>query len=274
MARATAHEVFNSVMASARAELDRSSLGLAFSGLSAGLNIGFSFVAVAAVLGIAGAGGSGALLAAVAYPVGFIIIILARAQLFTENTLTPVLLVLDEFTRENLLNTLRLWGVVLASNLLGAFLFSLLLAEFRIAPHIELGWLVAAARAAYEGAWGEQFVRGLLGGWLIAIMVWTLHVGESALAEIVLVWIAAFLIQLAGFSHSIAGAVEVLFLAHQGVITYLDWLLRFQIPVTLGNIAGGVVFVSLVNYAQVVGAGHDVEVAERREELEAAKGES
>ncbi len=56
------------------------------------------------------------------FPVGFIIVIIGRAQLFTENTLYPVTLVLDE--RRHLLATLRLWVVVLSANLIGAALFA------------------------------------------------------------------------------------------------------------------------------------------------------
>ena len=53
------------------------------------------------------------------YSVGFIVVILGRQQLFTENTLTPILPLMREKTLERFLNVLRLWSVVLAANLLG-----------------------------------------------------------------------------------------------------------------------------------------------------------
>lgn len=273
MARTTAHQMFESVRDDARAELERSWQGLAFSGLSAGLNISFSFVAVAAVMRAVDSPGAH-LLGAVVYPIGFILIVLARAQLFTENTLTPVLLVLDHPTRANITKTGRLWAVVLAANLVGAWLFSLALAALPTldaAPNIELHWLDLAALEAVHGTWLGLLIRGVFGGWLIALMAWMLHVGEGALAEIALVWIAGFLIKLGGFAHSIAGATETLYLANRGIITYGHWLGHFQLPVTIGNAIGGVVFVALVNYAQVVGAGHDVEVAKQIEQERAAE---
>lgn len=265
--RLSAHFIFRNVRRAARDELRRSSLGLAFSGLSAGLNIGFSFVAVAVVLPAIAEPSHAVLWEAAAYPIGFILIILARAQLFTENTLTPVILVLSDPTRRNLVNTLRLWGIVLAANLAGAFIFSLALSTFAVAPHVDPSFLLHTARAAYEARWQDLFLRAIFGGWLIALLVWMLHAGTGMLGQIALIWLVTFLLQAAGFSHCIVGAVEVIYLAHQAVIGYGDWILHFQIPVTLGNIVGGVVFVALVNYGQVVGAGRDAERADRTQRI-------
>lgn len=265
--------MFESVRADAKVELQRSSLGLAFSGLSAGLNISFSFVAIAAVMRATGSTEPG-LLGAVVYPIGFIIIVLARAQLFSENTLTPVLLVLDHPSRYNIANTARLWVVVLTFNLLGAWFFALVLAHIPspdVVPHVGREWLDAAARASFQGSWTSILVRGVFGGWLVALMAWMVHSGEGAVSEVIVVWIAAFLISAAGFAHSVAGATEVLYLAGRGIIGYGDWFWRFQVPVTLGNAIGGVVFVSLVNYAQVRGSGEDVEVAKRIEHQRAVQ---
>ncbi len=265
--RLSAHFIYRNVRSAARDELRRSSLGLAFSGLSAGLNIGFSFVAVAVVLGAMAEPSHAVLWQAVAYPLGFILIILARAQLFTENTLTPVILVLSDPTRRNLMNTLRLWGIVLAANLTGAFIFSLALTTFAVAPHVDAGLLLQTAQAAYDARWQDLFLRAIFGGWLIALLVWMLHAGTGMLGQIALIWLVTFLLQAAGFSHCVAGAVEVIYLAHRGVIGYADWFAHFQIPVTLGNIVGGVVFVALVNYGQVVGAGRDAERADRTQRI-------
>src|SRR5512142_1558731 len=104
MDRATAHEIFSNVQATAKREMERSSLGLFFSGLSGGLNISFGFMAVAAAHALAPDPWK-TLLATAAYPLGFLLVILPRAQLFTENTLTPVVLVLEKPRRDTLLAT-------------------------------------------------------------------------------------------------------------------------------------------------------------------------
>lgn len=261
--RVTAHEIFHNARRAAQDELNRSSSGLAFSGFSAGLNISFSFVAAVLLADAATDPESAHLWSAVGYPLGFILIVLARAQLFTENTLTPVLLVLDHPSRRNILNTLRLWTVVLVANLAGAFVFSLAMSTLDISPGMNPETITRTAMEAYQGTWANLWIRGIFGGWLIALMTWVLHTGGGMIGQIVLVWLIAFIIQAAGFSHSVAGATEILYLAHVGEISYLDWLWHFQVPVTLGNAFGGIFFVALVNYAQVVGSGGDLERADR-----------
>src|SRR5215210_2519580 len=105
----TAGEILEETIEDGREELGRGSAGLALSGFGAGLNVSFSAVA----LGVVGAlsGGVG-LLAYAAYPIGFIFVMLSRQQLFTTNTVTPVVVVLDKDRRtgkhaEALGNTLR-----------------------------------------------------------------------------------------------------------------------------------------------------------------------
>lgn len=265
--RATAHDIFRDVQASAKREMERSSLGLFFSGLSGGLNISFGFMAVAVAQAQAPAPWK-TLLATAAYPLGFLLVILPRAQLFTENTLTPVVLVLEHPGRRTVLGTARIWGVVLLANLLGAFIVSYLLAHLQIGTRLEPAVLRDVALHSYEGGWGPHFMRGVFGAWLVALLVWMLHSGASPVGEAILVWLTTAMIYLGGFNHSVAGAVEGLYLANTHAITYLDWAWAFQLPVTLGNAAGGVVFVALVNWAQAVGTGRDVEVAERQKVVE------
>jgi formate/nitrite transporter FocA (FNT family) len=115
----SAGEILEAVVKDGREELDRASLGLTFSGVAAGFNISFS----AGALGIVGAltGGVG-LAAYLVYPLGFLIVILGRAQVFTENTVTPGTVALTD--PRAVPNMLRLWVVVFVTNILGATLFS------------------------------------------------------------------------------------------------------------------------------------------------------
>lgn len=122
--RASAGDNYERVKHDATEELERPAAALAFSGLSAGATVGFGAVAAAAVSASLVGDQSSRLLAAVFFPIGFIVVIIGRAQLFTENTLYPVTLVLDE--RRHLLATARLWAIVLGANLLGAILFAVL----------------------------------------------------------------------------------------------------------------------------------------------------
>src|SRR5689334_7811553 len=115
--RRSAHQILEEVLTNAREELSRSSTGLMFSGLAGGISMGLTGLAVALALSYLGDGPVQQFISFFFYPVGFIVVVIGRAQLFTENTLYPVVLVLDE--HKHLLNTLRLWGVVFVSNVVG-----------------------------------------------------------------------------------------------------------------------------------------------------------
>ena len=118
-------EIFARVLATADHELSASSKFLFWSGLTAGFALGLSFLAKVIFTEVSGEEMPG-LLGNLMYPVGFFIIVIGRYQLFTENTLTPVVLVLTKLA--SLANLLRLWGVVLVANLIGSIAVAALLA--------------------------------------------------------------------------------------------------------------------------------------------------
>ncbi|HEX8919695.1 MAG TPA: formate/nitrite transporter family protein, partial [Chloroflexota bacterium] len=116
--RRSAHEIFDKVVENASDELRRSSRALAFSGVAGGMGMGLTGLAVATVQSIIGTGPWQEFISLLFYPLGFVAVIIGRAQLFTENTLFPVALILRE--RKHVANTARLWSVVFVSNIAGA----------------------------------------------------------------------------------------------------------------------------------------------------------
>lgn len=228
-------------------ELERSSMALAWSGLAAGLAMGFSFLATAALRSAIPPAPWRHLVATLGYTVGFVFVVMGRQQLFTENTLTPILPLLHD--RRKLPNVLRLWGVVLAANLAGALAFAWVLARTPLVGaevHVALREL---AREVLAPSGGEMLLRAVFAGWLIALMVWLLPGAESArLATIV---VPTYLIALFRFGHSVAGSIDVLYLVAAGAASWGDYL-RFLAPTLLGNVLGGVTLVTLLNHGQVV----------------------
>ncbi|HEX2030133.1 MAG TPA: formate/nitrite transporter family protein [Actinomycetota bacterium] len=244
--RLTAPEIFEAVARSGRDELARSWTALALSGLAAGLTMGLSALAVATVEDVTGPG----LLPAAFYPIGFIAVIIGRQQLFTENTLYPVVLVFDE--RRHLADMLRLWGVVLTANLGGTFLFALLASRTpAVSPAIRQD-LVALGIEVAAPSFGEVFWSGIIGGWLIALVAWLVSASLHTIGQVAVIWLLAFLIGVGGFAHSVAATGEVFTAALVGDLGWGAWA-RWQAAATLGNVAGGVVIVSLLNYGQVRG---------------------
>jgi formate/nitrite transporter FocA (FNT family) len=229
-------------------ELSRSTGALFWSGLAAGLSMGFSFLAEGLLRSHLPEADWRPLITKLGYSVGFAIVIIGSQQLFTENTLTPILPLLTRRTKECFRNVLRLWGAVLIANLLGALLFALslgCLAVVEESVHAALGDL---AREAMQFDVPTTLVHAVYAGWLIALMVWMLPaVKGGRLAIIVLM---TYLVGLGGFAHVIAGASEVFYAAIRGEASWREALLGYLAPTLLGNILGGVTLVTALNHAQ------------------------
>jgi len=244
--RLTAAEIFQAAIENARDELRRSNQKLAFSGVAGGLTMGLTGLAVASIRALMGHGSQ--ILPFLLYPIGFIAVIIGRAQLFTENTLYPVVLVLDE--RRHLVRTLRLWGVVFASNVFGALLFALLAGKTSALRPDILSQLVQLGQEASTGSASHFFWSGIIGGWMIALVAWTVTASHWTIGQITMVYLLTFVVGVGHFAHCIAGSAEILSTVVAGAIPLADYF-RWLIPATLGNICGGVLMVSLINYGQV-----------------------
>lgn len=230
-------------------ELRRPVGALAWSGLAAGLSMGFSMMGEALMMARLPDAPWAPLIGSFGYCFGFLIVILGRQQLFTENTLTVILPLLHRWSTDVLLRVARLWAVVFLANIVGTFLFSAV-AAFTPAFTPELGVEFAelGLKAQESGFW-TTLLHGILAGWLIALLVWiTPSVGQARFFVIVAI---TWLIALGKFAHVVAGSVEVSYAAMTGVVGWGDYAVGFLLPALIGNVLGGVGMVALVNHAQV-----------------------
>lgn len=241
--------VFEAIRAQAEDELARTGRALFWSGLAAGLSMGFSFITQALLYAGVPDSDWRPLITKLGYTVGFLIVILGRQQLFTENTLTPVLQVLHAQTLDVALRTLRLWGIVLAANLLGTLIFAAALHFGRPFDADAVAALGIVAEHALEGDFGSVLFRAIFAGWLIALMVWLLPFAETA--RVMVIVILTYLIGIGGFPHVIAGSSEAFYAAMNGIASWSEALFYYLLPTLLGNLIGGVALVAALNYAQV-----------------------
>ncbi len=231
-------------------ELSRPVLALAFSGLAAGLSMGFSLVATGLLRASLPNEPWRPLVENFGYTLGFVIVVLGRQQLFTENTVTAVLPLLDNPDRgKTLVKVARLWVTVLLANLAGAAIFSFAIAHSAIFGHGTQNAFVALAREAVApGFWGV-LTRGVFAGWLIALMVWLLPAADTQKLWVIV--LITYVVGVAGFSHVVAGSVEVLYGVAAGAVSLTTYFAEFLAPVFVGNALGGILLVSLLNYGQV-----------------------
>jgi formate/nitrite transporter FocA (FNT family)/2-hydroxychromene-2-carboxylate isomerase len=247
--RFSADEIFQRIVATADEEFSRSNRLLFLSGLSAGLVMSLSFLGSAALTALVSENGEPALAVGyLLYPLGFIAVALGSYQLFTENTLTPVTLVMTRIASIPAL--LRVWGVVFVANVLGAALSAYVLAKTGVfSPQA----MEVAPEFGYHFihlSWSAIFWKGVFAGGIIAGMVWLIHAARDTAARVLLIFILTYTVAAGGLAHCIVSSVEVLYVVFNGGASISEFLWGFLAPATLGNTAGGVVLVALLNYSQ------------------------
>ena len=232
-------------------ELERSFNGLAWSGIAAGLSIGFSFLAQATLQARLPDAPWRPLISGFGYSIGFLIVILGRQQLFTETTLTAVIPALTQRNLKTILLVLRVWAIVLSTNILATWIFAAISAQPGIFPEPTMQAMVELSAHTMEGSFWHTLITGGSAGWLIGLMVWLLPAAHTGRALIII--LLTYVIAICQFPHIIAGSVEAAFGVFTGHATVVDYVVRFLIPTLLGNVAGGTILAALLNHAPLAG---------------------
>jgi formate/nitrite transporter FocA (FNT family) len=240
------HEI---IRAEGEAELERPASALLWSGLAAGLSMGFSFAAQALLKHATGEAAWAHAVASLGYAVGFVIVVLGRQQLFTESTLTAVLPALTRRDGTTALAVLRLWSLVLGANIIGTWAFAAALVWLHPFGTEAAGAFASLAGETTAQPFADTLVRGVFAGWLIALMVWLLPTAGSA--RILIIGLLAWLVGFARLSHIIAGSGEAAYAVLTGQSAPLDYVGRFFVPTLIGNTFGGVALVAMLNHAPV-----------------------
>ena len=250
-------------------EMERDALALLWSAIAAGLSMGASLL-VKGIFHVKLDGIPGSyVLESFGYTFGFIIVIMARQQLFTENTVTAVLPVMQNPTWKNGGLLLRLWSLVLLGNLIGtaiaawAFEYMPIFDEATRDAFVEIGMEVMKNTPA------EMFANAIISGWLVATMVWMFPAAGSA--KIVVIILMTWVIALADTTHIVVGAVEIFYLVFNGTIPWTDFLWPFAIPTLAGNICGGTFIFALLSHAQIRNDMSNKRKADMKAEAEEAK---
>lgn len=235
-------------------EMSRPRSSLFLSGLSAGLDIGFGPLLVAATLTHTGGvyvDPTVRLLTALGYAFGFVLVILGGTQLFTEHTSLAVLPVLDG--EAGLYDLGRLWGLVYVGNVAGGAVFAAFAVWF--APSYGLADAEALIEIAdpFVGQPSTALLGGaVLAGWLMGLVAWLVAAADSTLARLAVVVMVTGAIGYGHLPHSIAGNVEMLTAAFASDSVGLGEYVHFLALATAGNAVGGTVFVALLKYGYVV----------------------
>lgn len=247
--RPRAPVVYEIVRREGERELRRPVSSLWWSGCAAGISIGFSFLAQAGLTAYLPDAKWQHAVSSLGYTVGFMMVILGRQQLFTENVLTAVLPVITPWRFSWFLRMLRLWGIVLAANVAGCFVFAAAFAFLPIADGAMKTAMADIIRHVLENSTEEMFAKGIGAGWLIAALVWIIASTQGL--EFFIIGLLTYLIALLGFTHIVAGTAEMLYGWLAGLVNFREAALQFFLPTLAGNVFGGTVLFSVLSYAQV-----------------------
>jgi len=230
-------------------ELERTTRSLVWSGIAAGIMISFSVLGEAIFRTYLPDTPVSFLIENLGYSLGFLLVILGGMQLFTENTITTVLPFMMAPNRSMFLRICRLWGIVLAANVVGAFAIAIVFAHTSaISPDL-MPALMSLSEHAVGMPAGESFMRAIPAGILIAAIVWMLPQVENAAFLVILVF--TWLIAAGDFTHIVAGSVEMALLIVTGNLGFSGAVFGFFLPVLFGNIVGGTVIFTLMAWGQV-----------------------
>ena len=231
------------------AELARPGASLFWSGLVAGVAMGFSVLGLSAIRRYLPDAEWAPLVASFGYSFGFLIVILGRQQLFTESTITAVVPLTASPSWGTLGHTLRVWGIVLAANWIGAAVVAAGFVFAAIVPSAIAVEIVDFSDHLTELDASTAFIHGIGAGFLIAALVWMMPMAESS--KLVLIVGITWLIAVAGFTHAIAGMVEIMVLVFEGRVDFASGLFTLALPTLAGNVVGGTFLFALLAYAQV-----------------------
>lgn len=230
-------------------ELERDAWALLWSAVAAGLSMGASLMAKgtlhARLEGIPGR----FLLENLGYTLGFVIVIMARQQLFTENTIKAVLPIMHKPTRGNFLILFRLWGIVLAGNLVGTALVAYFFLHLSAFDRATQEAFVSISQEVMHYTPGEMLSNAIISGWIIATMVWMLPAAGAAKLWVIIMM--TYLMGIGNVTHIVVGSVEIFYLVFSGHLPWQDYLYPFALPTLAGNIIGGTFIFTLISHAQI-----------------------
>lgn len=247
-------EAFDRLIEEGSTRLARPWPALLATGLLGGVDVGTGVLAYLIVLSETGS----KLLAGLAFSLGFVALLLARSELFTENFLVPVAAVVVRRGSPAALG--RLWGATLVLNLAGGWVFTWLM--MRAYPELHATAREAGAHYADLGVNLHSFTLAVLAGTVITLMTRMQHATESLGVQLVPAILFGALLAGGSLFHCVLDSLLMFAALHTSTATfgYADWLGALAWS-ALGNLVGGV---GLVTFIRLIRVPHRVAEERRR----------
>ncbi|APD90405.1 transporter (formate/nitrite transporter family protein) [Alteromonas mediterranea] len=230
-------------------ELQRPMMSLWWSGVAAGIGISLSILAEGILHHLFKDSQYQFVIENLGYTVGFVLVIVGRLQLFTENTLSVILPLLSKPSVNMSFCIARLWLIVFAANMVGTFLAAVFSYTLQAVPPELVVGMTAISKHYAEFSVSEAFSYGITSGFIIAAIVWMKPSVKHS--QVLMIVIFTYLIAIGNFTHVIAGSTELFLLVLQGHISVVETVALIGATL-MGNIVGGTGLFALLAYGQVV----------------------
>lgn len=245
-------EIWQESLEEGHRRLSRGNLGLASTGLVGGVDVMLGILALTVTAGAVTAATDehvGHLAGSLVFGIGFVLVVVGRSELFTENFLVPVNALLAR--RASPPQLARLWGLTLVGNLIGLALFALMLTRSGV---LEPSTLEAAGTTADTFAQRgvvAALLSAVVAGTVMTLLTWLIHAVELDIGRIAIALVVGFLLAAPSLNHAVVSFGEMAFgiLAGTAEATWAD-VARNVALAAVGNLAGGLGFVTLTRLLQ------------------------
>ena len=183
------------------------------------------------------------------FPVGLIIVVLAGSELFTGNVMFMTIGVLDGSASVG--GLAKNWVLSWIFNFVGALFVAFVLAYMGGLFPADSAFATkatAVAAAKVKMPFAQAFIKAIGCNWLVCLAVWLANASDDIIGKIVGIWFPIMAFVTIGFEHSVANMFFIplgMFLGAEGV-NWSTMIINNLVPVTLGNIIGGAIFVACI----------------------------
>ena len=256
----TPAEVAKNVIGIGKAKTSMTSGKLFFLGILAGMFIAFAAVGSTTVTAFMQSAGAARIIGACVFPAGLSMVLVAGSELFTGNCLIAVSVLSGESRFSQMI---RNWICVYIGNFVGAMIVALMMSGsglFSLSSGAAAAAAVSTAASKCSLSFVSALLRGIMCNFLVCIAVWMSFAAKTVSGKIIGAFFPVMLFVLCGFEHSVANMYYIpagLFASNSAAfasvggavpecLTWGAFFVKNLIPVTLGNIIGGCVFVGAV----------------------------
>ena len=197
------------------------------------------------------------LVGALAFGIGFVFIVAGRSELFTENFFVPIA-GLDRHDRGSWRRLAELWAVSPLVNVLGGVLLILVLSSQGVLPPGSGRVLSDLATRLDDRDAASMILSAIAAGALITLMTWIVEgLSERIGVKLAVAWIVGFLLSVGHFNHVIVVTLELVFGIRYGADVGLGDTAENFLLAAIGNLIGGIVFVTLTRTSQAKTGGDE-----------------